>query len=94
MFEKLDPLLLSQPRLMLLSILYKQKEAEFSKLKNSTKMSAGNLSIQINNLAKAEYIEVIKQFNGNYPLTICKITNKGIFMFEDFFKSINTYLAH
>ena len=94
MFEKLDPLFLSQPRLMIMSILYKQKEADFSTLRKSTKLTAGNLSIQINKLALAEYIEVNKQFSGNYPLTICKITNKGIFVMEDFFKSINTYLVH
>jgi DNA-binding transcriptional ArsR family regulator len=92
-FEKLEPMLLSQPRLMVMSILYKQNEAEFSMLKKITKMSAGNLSVQINNLSKVGYIEVVKQFKGNYPLTICKITNKGIFVFEDFFKSLNTYLV-
>ncbi|MGZ5246738.1 MAG: transcriptional regulator, partial [Flavitalea sp.] len=77
-FKELDPLLHSQLRLAVVSLLISLKEAEFTFIKEKTKATAGNLSVQINKLKDAGYIEVIKQFKDNYPQTICKITPVGI----------------
>lgn len=91
-FKELDPVLHSQLRLAIMSVLISVKEAEFTFLKEKTNATAGNLSVQINKLKDAEYIEVIKQFKDNYPQTICKITPKGINAFEEYVKSIQSYL--
>ncbi len=91
MFKELDPLLLSQARLSILSLLSQQKEAEFTFIKGKIKITAGNLSIQLSKLRGAGLIEITKQFKGNYPLTICKITPEGLLAFEQFIDSINSY---
>lgn len=92
MFKDLDPLLHSQLRLSVMSLLIGVKEAEFSFLKEKTGATAGNLSVQINKLAEAEYIMVKKSFRDNYPLTTCKITPLGIRAFETYVNNIREYI--
>ena len=82
-FRDLDPLLHSQLRLAIISILISVKEAEFLFLKEKTNATAGNLSVQIQKLKDADYITVEKKFRDNYPLTICRITKKGMAAFEE-----------
>lgn len=91
MFQKLDPLLLSQPRLSIICFLKKYQVAEFKTLKEKSGLSVGNLSIQLNKLKKEGFIDIVKQFKGNYPLTICKITEKGNNAVADFFSAIKSY---
>ena len=91
MFQKLDPLLLSQPRLSIICFLRKNQEADFKTLKDKFGLSVGNLSIQLNKLKKEGFIDIVKQFKGNYPLTICKITENGNKAVADFFTAIKTY---
>ena len=92
MFKDLDPILHSQLRLALISILISVKEAEFTFLKEKTNATAGNLSVQINKLKEAGYIDVAKQFKDNYPQTICKITPQGVLAFEQYVKVLQSYL--
>lgn len=91
MTKDLDPLLLSQLRLAVMSHLMVAREAEFNALKQHTGATAGNLSAQIAKLQEAGYIEVVKTYKGSYPLTICKITPTGITAFEVFFEDLKTY---
>jgi DNA-binding MarR family transcriptional regulator len=93
MFNDLDPILHSQLRLAVISLLISVKEAEFVFLKDKTNATAGNLSVQIQKLKDAGYIDVVKQFKDNYPQTICKITTKGIEAFEQYVKNLQTYLG-
>jgi predicted transcriptional regulator len=92
MFKDLDPILHSQLRLAVVSLLISVKEAEFTYLKEKTGSTAGNLSVQIQKLKDAGYVEVIKQFKDNYPQTICKITPEGIVAFEAYVNSLKGYL--
>lgn len=92
MFKELDPILHSQLRLAVISLLVSVKEAEFTYLKEETNSTAGNLSVQIQKLKEAGYIEVEKKFKDNYPQTICKITPTGIKAFEEYVKNIKEYL--
>ena len=71
-FKELDPILHSQLRLAIISLLISVREAEFTFLKEKTNSTAGNLSVQINKLKDAGYVEITKQFNNNYPLSIQK----------------------
>ena len=92
MFKELDPILHSQLRLAVMSLLISVKEAEFTFLREKTNSTAGNLSVQIQKLKDAGYLDVIKQFKDNYPQTICKITPKGIDAFEAYVKALNEYI--
>ena len=92
MFKPLDPLLHSELRLAVMSLLVGVKEAEFSFIKEKTNASAGNLSVQITKLNDAGYITVKKTFKDNYPLTTCKITPKGVSAFDNYVKTISDYL--
>ena len=92
MFKELDPILHSQLRLAVISLLISLKEAEFTYIREKTNSTAGNLSVQINKLKDAGYIDVLKQFKDNYPQTICKITPAGILAFEVYVKNLQTYL--
>ena len=94
MFKDLDPILHSQLRLAVVSLLISVKEAEFIFIREQTNATAGNLSVQIQKLKDAGYIDVIKQFKENYPQTICKITTKGVLAFEDYVTSLQSYLTH
>jgi DNA-binding transcriptional ArsR family regulator len=91
MFNDLDPLLHSQVRLAIVSILIGVKSAEFSFLLENINTTKGNLSFQLNKLKEAEYIEIRKSFRGNYPLTTCAITQKGIDAYEIYINSISDY---
>lgn len=92
MFKELDPLLHSQLRLAVMSVLITVKEAEFTFLKEKTQSTAGNLSVQMNKLKDAGYIEIVKQFRNNYPQTICKITRTGIDAFEAYVAALQSYM--
>jgi DNA-binding transcriptional ArsR family regulator len=92
MFKDLDPILHSQLRLAVMSLLISVKEAEFTFLKEKTQATAGNLSVQIQKLKDAGYIDVVKQFKDNYPQTICKITRQGLKAFESYVSSLKSYL--
>ena len=93
MFKDLDPILHSQLRLAVMSLLVTLKEAEFTLLKEKTNASAGNLSVQIQKLKDAAYIDVVKQFKNNYPQTICRITPEGRKAFDSYVKNLRTYLG-
>jgi DNA-binding MarR family transcriptional regulator len=92
MFKDLNPILHSQLRLAVISILISVKEAEFTYLREKTDATAGNLSVQINKLKEAGYIDVTKTFKDNYPQTICKITPLGIEAFEEYVRDLQSYL--
>lgn len=92
MFKDLDSLLHNQLRLSIISLLMNVESAEFNFLLEQTKATRGNVSVQINKLKEAGYIEVIKSFRGNYPLTTCKITKTGLSAFEKYVEAISGYL--
>jgi DNA-binding transcriptional ArsR family regulator len=91
-FKDLDPILHSQLRLAVMSLLISVKEAEFTFLKEKTGATAGNLSVQIQKLKEAGYVEVTKQFKDNYPQTVCKITQQGVKAFELYVKNLQQYI--
>jgi DNA-binding transcriptional ArsR family regulator len=92
MFKELDPILHSQLRLAVMSILIGVKEAEFTFVKEKTNATAGNLSVQIQKLKEAGYISIQKKFKDNYPQTLCSITTQGIAAFESYVTNIQSYL--
>ena len=92
MLRELDPLLHSQLRLGIMSLLMNAESAEFIYLKEKTNATAGNVSVQLDKLSEAGYISVEKSFNGKKPLTTCRITKKGIKAFEEYVNSLKDYI--
>lgn len=92
MFPTLDPLLHSELRLAVMSLLISAEEAEFPYIKEQTEATAGNLSVQIDKLSAAGYIEVEKTFKGRKPCTVCRITSTGRKAFEEYVSALRSYL--
>jgi len=92
MFKDLDPLLLSQQRLAIISILISVDEADFVFIKEKTGATAGNLSTHIEKLSGAGYIDVRKFIDGKRPRTVLKITAKGIDAFDNYVKALQDYI--
>ena len=91
-FQPLDPLLHSELRLAVMSLLISADEAEFPYIKEQTGATAGNLSVQVDKLSEAGYIDVEKTFKGKRPCTICRITPKGHQAFETYVNALKSYL--
>ncbi|HNR72759.1 MAG TPA: transcriptional regulator [Cyclobacteriaceae bacterium] len=92
MLKELDPLLHSQLRLGVMSLLMSVESAEFTWLKEKTNSTAGNLSVQLDKLSEAGYITVEKSFKGKKPLTTSKITKTGIKAFEEYVNALKQYI--
>lgn len=90
--KELDPLLHSQLRLAVMSILMNVDEADFVYLKEKTEATAGNLSVQLDKLSAAGYITVEKGFVGKKTRTACRVTNLGREAFENYVAALRTYL--
>lgn len=93
MFKELDPLLHSELRLAVMSILIGVESAEFVFLREETGATSGNLSVQIDKLQKAGYLSVEKTFRGKIPRTVCRITPTGIDAFERYVAALQTYIG-
>ena len=91
-FKDLDPLLHSQLRLAVMSLLMSVKSAEFVHIKEKTGATAGNLSVQLDKLSTAGYIAISKSIKGKKPLTTCKITKQGIKAFESYVNTLKQYI--
>ena len=93
MFDKLDPLLHSELRLAIMSVLMEVDEADFVYLRQQTGATAGNLSVQLDKLAAADYITVEKGFQGKKPRTTCRITETGRAAFETYVEALRSYIG-
>ena len=92
MFPKLDPILHSELRLAVMSILAGVDFADFTYIRKETGATAGNLSVQIDKLSAAGYITVEKGFKGKMPCTTCKITPEGQDAFREYVNALKEYL--
>ena len=91
MFKDLDPLLHSQLRLAVVSLLVSLEEADFVFLREKTFSTAGNLSVQLDKLSEAGYISIEKGYNGKRPRTTCRITDTGRKAFESYIEALKSY---
>lgn len=93
MFKKLDPLLHSELRLAVMSVLVNLEEADFVYLREATGATAGNLSVQLDKLSEAGYITIEKGFKGKKPQTLCRISPTGLQAFADYVDALRSYLG-
>lgn len=91
--KELNPLLHSQLRLAVMSILMNVEEADFVYLKERTEATAGNLSVQLDKLSAAGYISVEKGFVGKKTRTVCRVTDKGRMAFEEYVNALREYIG-
>ena len=91
--QPLDPLLHSQLRLAIMSILMSVESADFVYIKDKTEATAGNISVQLEKLSQAGYITITKSFKGKRPNTTCKISQNGIRAFENYVKALKDYIG-
>ena len=90
--KNLDPILHSQLRLAVMSVLMNVEEADFVYLKQQTESTSGNLSIQLDKLAAAQYITIEKGFQGKKPRTTCRVTDTGRRAFAAYVDALKEYL--
>ncbi len=93
MFKELDPLLHSELRLAVMSILLGVESADCVYLREQTEATAGNLSVQLDKLAKAGYIVIEKSFRGKMPRTVCRITDAGRDAFAAYVEALRSYIG-
>lgn len=93
MFKKLNPLLHSELRLAVMSILVGVDEAGFVYIRKQTGATAGNLSVQLDKLSEAGYITVEKGFKGKKPCTTCRVTEAGISAFSEYVAALMDYIT-
>lgn len=93
MFKELNPLLHSELRLAVVSLLISVEEADFVYIRQQAGATAGNLSVQIDKLNKAGYVAVTKTYRGKMPCTICKITPLGVKAFEEYVEALKSYIV-
>lgn len=93
MFRVLNPLLHSELRLGVVSLLMGVEEADFTFIREQTRSTAGNLSVQLDKLQQAGYIEIEKGFRGKKPCTTCRITPAGRAAFEEYVDALKSYFG-
>ena len=93
MLKPLNPLLHSELRLAIVSILLGVESADFVYLRKQTGATAGNLSVQLEKLNKAGYIDVEKGFNGKMPRTTCSLTELGREAFAEYVEALREYIS-
>ena len=92
MFSELDPILHSQLRLAIVSLLISEEKADFVRIKEVTKATSGNISVQIQKLEAAGYVTVTKSIKDNYPNTELQLTHKGLLAFDNYVEALKSYL--
>lgn len=91
--KELDPLLHSQLRLAIMSILLNVEEADFVYLKEKTESTAGNLSVQLEKLASAGYISKNTDSSGTKSRTTCQMTDIGRQAMQKYVETLKSYFA-
>lgn len=74
---QIDRVIHEPARLMIVALLSAVVEADFQYLHQATGLTKGNLSVHLSKLEEAGYVSIAKSFRGKYPLTICRLTDKG-----------------
>jgi DNA-binding transcriptional ArsR family regulator len=88
----LDRVIHQPARLMISTVLYAVKEADFLYLQRECGLTQGNLSSHLAKLEEAKYLTILKTFKGKYPLTICSLTKQGREAFDDYVRKMR-YVA-
>jgi DNA-binding transcriptional ArsR family regulator len=89
---EIDRIIHEPARLMIVALLAAVQEADFQYLRNATGLTQGNLSTHLSRLEEAGYVAIEKTFRGKYPLTICRLTERGREVLDNYRKVIKSAL--
>jgi DNA-binding MarR family transcriptional regulator len=76
-FLQLDRVIHEKGRLAIMSMLAASPELSFIEMRDTLKMTDGNLTTHIRTLQEAGYLSITKSFQNNRPLTTCSLTAAG-----------------
>ena len=88
----IDRIVHEPARLMIVALLNAVEEADFQYLHQATGLTKGNLSVHLSRLEEAGYVEIKKTFRGKYPLTICRLTERGAEVLKKYRSTIKAAL--
>jgi len=89
---EIDRVIHEPGRLMIVALLAAVQEADFQYLRQATGLTQGNLSAHLSKLEEARYVAIEKTFRGKYPLTICRLTDRGREVLDTYRKVIKSAL--
>jgi DNA-binding transcriptional ArsR family regulator len=89
---EIDRIIHEPGRLMIVALLAAVQEADFQYLRQATGLTQGNLSAHLSKLEEARYVAIEKTFRGKYPLTICRLTDRGREVLDTYRKVIKSAL--
>jgi len=89
---EIDRVIHEPARLMIVALLAAVAEADFQYLRQATGLTQGNLSAHLSKLEEAGYVAIEKSFRGKYPLTICRLTERGTEVLNNYRKVIKAAL--
>lgn len=88
----IDRIVHEPARLMVVALLAAVEEADFQYLHQATGLTKGNLSVHLSKLEEAGYVAIQKTFRGKYPLTLCRLTQRGNEVFRNYRKVMRAAL--
>jgi DNA-binding transcriptional ArsR family regulator len=88
----IDRVIHEPARLMIVALLAAVEEADFQYVRQATGLTQGNLSAHLSKLEEAGYIAIEKTFRGKYPLTICRLSERGRAVLDNYRKVIRAAL--
>ena len=89
---EIDRVIHEPGRLMIVALLAAVEEADFQYLRQTTGLTQGNLSAHLSKLDEAGYVAIEKTFRGKYPLTLCRLTERGKQVLDSYRKVIKAAL--
>lgn len=88
----LDRVIHEPGRLMIVALLFAVERTDFLYLQHETGMNKGTLSSHISRLEAAQYVEVVKTYQGKVPQTLLRLTTAGREAFERYRRSLKQAL--
>lgn len=88
----LDRVIHEPGRFMIVALLFAVERTDFLYLQHETGMNKGTLSSHISRLEAAQYVEVVKTYQGKVPQTLLRLTTAGREAFERYRRSLKQAL--
>lgn len=92
-FLQLDRVIHEKGRLPIVSLLAASPELSFTEIRDTLKMTDGNLSVHLRTLQEAGYVALTKSFRERKPLTTCALTVAGKKAFENYIGLLERIVA-
>lgn len=93
-FLQLDRVIHEKGRLAIMSMLAASPELSFTEMRDTLKMTDGNLTTHIRTLQEAGYVSITKSFQNNRPLTTCSLTAAGKKAFTSYINLLEEIIQH